>query len=263
MTTATYDYNVATEQGLASGYSVNAQDKKLSIQEVPSVFNPALGLIMSSQDAIRLLSMFLSAGNYNGTQILSKISLETMWTSVGLGDEGFAGLGFRLRQVGNQRVIGSIGGFSDSAAFIDFLPDANIGVLTLANANVNMDRSAHFQIAGSVSMALGFLSGEKFFQSIFKEPTIRQVDEKVLENYTGTFSSALGNIEMIVKDGKLTGTLLDTKLTLVPTNVAPWGFFIESDFEAINGLFLGMYRDQGNSYDIMIIEDRQFAYRVN
>jgi CubicO group peptidase (beta-lactamase class C family)/beta-lactamase regulating signal transducer with metallopeptidase domain len=252
MTSATYDYELALEQGLTSGYLASQENKE---QKVPRALWPALGLMVSSQDALKLLSMFLNDGTSQSVQILSKESLETMWTS--LSDDGFAGLGFRLREIGGQRVIASIGGFDNSAAFIDFLPDANIGIITLANANINMGMSPHFQVAGSVSMALGILGEEKVFQTTYQQPNRRDISEKTLEKYTGTFSSSLGDLELKIKDGKLTGTLLNSDLNLMPTNITSSSFFIQSDLEAINGLLLTI------ESDVVLIEDRQFAYRVN
>ena len=254
--TATYSLAEARAAGLSTGYvysdggpGANLQARALAL---PEVYNPAYGVIMSSRDAAKLLITYLNEGTYEGTQILTPESFETMWQPA---------KGWLSRRVAGQRVIASVGALENSSAFIDLLPDEDFGVVSLANVNTGANANPHFQVAGSVSMALALLGDDEPFQSSYRQPSTRESDGDILEGYAGTFSSAAGDVELRVEGGRLTGTLLGSEVGLVPTSSLN-GFLIDSPSEALDGLSLEFSSMDSGRFSILRLEGRQFAYRV-
>ena len=252
---ASYGLEQAQALGLSTGYVYPFQSGGLTPSDdlPPAIYNPAYGLMMNSRDLSTVLRLFMDGGSYDGGQLVSTESIEailntTLWNK---------------RNIGGKTVVEAYGAFRNGTAVLSFLPDEHFGIVSLANINTGSGGNPHFQVMGSLSLALGVLSDDSIFAKSEPQPTTADVnDVNVTERFAvsaGTYTSALGDLTLGVEDGQLTGSLLGSSFTLLPSRNLN-DLIIQSDLESINGLTITInpFGESG----ILHLEDRQFAYKL-
>jgi CubicO group peptidase (beta-lactamase class C family) len=108
----------------------------LSIESLTTPIDPSAGLWSSANEMARYVITQLRHGTSpNGTQVVSAESLEETWTpQVAVSDSTSYGLGWFIEDWQGLRIIrhgGNTRGFTSDVAFI---PDADIGIVVLTNA---------------------------------------------------------------------------------------------------------------------------------
>ena len=95
---------------------------------------PAGAISSTARDMTAWLSFLLRQGVQNGSALISRDALTTLWTpQIPIGDTNAYGLGWFVRQWQGQRLIEHGGALAGYSAQVGLLPDSNIGFVVLTN----------------------------------------------------------------------------------------------------------------------------------
>ncbi len=103
---------------------------------------PAGSLYSTVEDLSRFLAMLFAGDEAPGGRVLSKETLQRMWTPPS-GEKSGYGIGFRIRDLEGHRVVGHNGAIYGFATSLAAMPDEKLGavaVTTMDSANAVTDR---------------------------------------------------------------------------------------------------------------------------
>jgi len=152
------------------------------------------GLVSNVLDLAKYISMYLSRGKGNGTQLLSTGGIAEMETKrvatpvkeSPFGDEGYGyGLGVRSNFLGHK-LIGHGGSVGVATAYLGYLPDKNLGVAILTNGSGFP--TGQFGMYG-LALALG--------EDPEQLPFIKRA--RLLKELEGTYETYKGTMQLQVK----------------------------------------------------------------
>ena len=129
---------------------------------------PAGFIISSAGDMCRYLQMYLNQGSYDGTEVLSKDSIEAMFEPGVTGEHGGGyAMGLLKRVEGETTIINHDGSTQGFNAGMAFSPEEKWGVVVLTNTSGQIELTA-----GAITMGIAdFLMGNEP-ESITRSPFI-------------------------------------------------------------------------------------------
>jgi CubicO group peptidase (beta-lactamase class C family)/beta-lactamase regulating signal transducer with metallopeptidase domain len=253
---ATYDVEKAKSQGLAVGYSSinNGYDyeenpsRKMEANSFtpPSALRVPLGLSMSSQDFVKLLSAIVN----QDSQLLSPDG----WSAFLDSPDIFQSLWGSGGWWGNNKLLSNIGITESSQVFFEVRPESRVAYVTMTNYILPTDTNPLYQVLGSVAQSLQLFDTNSPLTTAPANEALPNPNAYALKSLSGTFTSALGTLELFPKDDELHGTLLGHEFKLVGF---AFSYITQSDFEPIDGLVFE------HDNQTIRLDGRQFAYRVN
>ena len=111
-----------------------------------------------------------------------------------------------------------------------------------------------YEVIGSVGISILLLNDEfALTPNDFGSRTLPNPSTTAIDNIKGTYTSALGTVELFQEGDELHGTILGHEFKLESVN---FSYLIRSDFDKINGLLLKADNQQ------LTLEDRPFAFRI-
>ncbi len=252
---ATYDIEKAKSQGLAVGYSSNSdfdfeensnRKMKANFFTPPSALRVPLGLSMSSQDFVKLLSAIVN----RDSSLLSSNGWSTFLDSPDIFQYLWGSGGWW----GDNKLLSNIGITESSQVFFEIRPDSKVAYITMTNYILPTDTNPLYQVLGSVAQSLLVFDNNSPLASDDINESLPNPNEYALKTHRGKFMSALGTIELFPKSDELHGTVLGHEFKLVGFGIT---YITRSDFKPLNGLLLEL------GSETIRLDGRQFAYRVN
>jgi CubicO group peptidase (beta-lactamase class C family) len=210
--------NHATPHGHSAAYDY--VPIPLELEEKPLVPFPPAGASWSNvRDLARYLITELRRGRApDGTRVVSAENLQRTWEpQVEIVPGAHYGMGWITVDYKGQRLILHTGGTPGFTSQLTFLPDADLGLAILSNAqNANLFVGA--VQAGILDLVLGQSSDSVYAARLeaeikrFHEKAHREqpFDESAAESYAGSYyNSSLGEVTLAVNGGKLTFSVPD------------------------------------------------------
>lgn len=172
---------------------------------------PAGNLFTTAPDLANFIMMLDAKGQGKNDRVLKEESFTEM-TKPQLDPAGAYGIGLALGKFREHKTIGHNGAVYGHSTALLYLPDAQLGVVVLANediVNARVSRLANL----ALSLMLQIKTGEK--PPIV--PDAMKMSEKELEDYAGPYESQSFWAELSVKDGKLIGNYAGQPCVFTPT----------------------------------------------
>jgi len=211
-------------QRLAKSYMRVANGRGGFAEQEAPVFDlgtiPAGNLFTTAEDLARFLSTLAAEGSAHGRQIVSKTTLQQMWTPQLVKDEIGFGLGFMVGKIRKHKAISHNGAVYGHSASVVLLPDAKIGAVFLCNDDI---------VNGNVSrlsnQALGLMLEAKLGEPMTPLPAPIAVSAEALAPFAGEYESAATWAELEVKRGELIGRIGGHPVQMVP--IEPLKFLVD------------------------------------
>ncbi len=184
MTNSGADWDIESKQKIAYGYTPHYHKRpRIKFKTMDTgVLSPATGAYSTPKD----MSKFAAALSFGSGKLLNNESKKEMFkvqsTSINA-SEGFYGLGIKIEDIGNRRLVGHAGGFPGYISKTLFDPNGGLSVSLSGN-------SLDFP---SVAMMNGIFKIIDFYQNNAgdKKPS------KKLEKFTGRFYSLWGTRDIV------------------------------------------------------------------
>lgn len=161
---------------------------------------PAGSLYTTVEDLARFESVLFAGGRGPGGQVISKATLDAMWTPQFSTPEhpGHFGLGFALGKLDGHRMVGHDGAIYGFATTLDALPDDKLGavaVATLDSSNAVTDHIA--------TEALRLMLASRAHQSLPKIELTGPVDRAMALRSAGHYGSGADAVDLSEHEGRL------------------------------------------------------------
>lgn len=243
MTRTNADHTVARADGNAASPHITVQGRKQAIDWIYEDYNalPAGGVNSTAHDLGLWLQFQLNNGAVSGKQLLPFASLKETRTpqtpergrfagrpwseAAGEGDDAFRhasyAMGWSVQTYRGHDIVSHSGGIDGFRAFIGFLPDDDIGIVVLTNADQSLLPMAAFQTLVDVALGRGVTSrwSESFHRMALADAEAAKKRRAELEGarlkgtkpslpldrYTGSFADngAFGDTRVHLDNGKL------------------------------------------------------------
>ncbi|WP_129778101.1 serine hydrolase [Peristeroidobacter soli] len=243
MTRTNADHTVARADSNAASPHITVQGRKQAIDWIYEDYNalPAGGVNSTAHDLALWLQFQLNDGAVNGKALLPFAALKETRTpqtpergrfanrawseAAGEGDDAFRhpayAMGWMTHTYRGHDVVAHSGGIDGFRTFMGFLPDDNIGIVVLTNADQSMLTMAAFQTMVDAALGRGVSSrwSDSFRRMALADAEAGKKRRAELEaarlkgtrpslpldRYTGTFADngAFGESRVHVENGKL------------------------------------------------------------
>ena len=179
------NFTVAEHQADANharGYRwdpVTDSHAEVTMFDIPNAA-PAGALNASANEMTRWISLFLNDGVHDGTTIVSKESIDAMWTRRNAMSPVFGyGYGWILQPRGESRTVGHDGAIDGFHSSMLMMPDEDIGVIVLANSN-----------AGAGASTVASMVLDALLADASDDQTLAEVDPNIAL-YAGTYEAPM------------------------------------------------------------------------
>ena len=205
--------NHATPHGLKPTYEYVpiALDLERPLESVA----PAGGAWSNAEDMTRYLIAQLSQGiSANGIRVVSANNLKVTWQpQIDVQPGASYALGWAVAKYKGQRLLSHGGGTAGFSSDLTLLPDANLGIVVLTNAqNANLfgmavrSRVIELAFGQPMEMDARYAAGVEYAKGRFHEKSLRRLslDPTVAGAFQGTYQNeALGEAGVTFAGGKL------------------------------------------------------------
>jgi len=205
--------NRATPHGLKPTYEY--APIPLDLERPAEPLAPAGGAWSNAEDMTRYLIAQLSQGiSASGTRVVSANNLKVTWQpQIETQPGAFYALGWAVAKYKGQRLLSHGGGTAGFSSDLTLLPDANLGIVVLTNAqNANVfgmavrSRVIELAFGQPMEMDARFAAGVEYAKGRFHEKSVRRLslDPTVAAAYQGSYQNeALGEAGVTFAGGKL------------------------------------------------------------
>jgi CubicO group peptidase (beta-lactamase class C family) len=202
---------VEKDQDVATPYIITRDlERKASVYPYGAISSDG-GIISNALDLARYVSMCLNGGQYQGSRLLRRESIEAMQTARvrtpvegSFGEQGYGyGLGITPDFYG-RKLIGHGGNVGVATAYIGFIPEENVGIALLANGE-----GYPMNQFGMYGLAILLGEDPEKLHFVWKERALTQL-EGVYETYKGTMTATVkkkGDFLMIEFSDKYTDVI--------------------------------------------------------
>jgi len=211
-------------QRLAKSYMQVADGRGGFAEQEAPVFDlgtiPAGNLFTTAEDLARFLSMLAAGGSAHGNPIVSRTTLEQMWTPQLIKDETGFGLGFMVGKFHKHTAISHNGAVYGHSASVVLLPEQKIGAVFLCNDDI-----VNGNVGRLSNQALGLMLEAKLGEPLTPPPAPIALSAEALAPFAGEYESAATWAELEVKEGQLIGKIGGHTVRLIP--IEPVKFLID------------------------------------
>lgn len=172
---------------------------------------PAGNLWTTAGDLARFVSMLAAGGSVGGKQIVTRKSLDEMWTpQLTAADTGF-GLAFRVGRFRKHKSVGHMGAVYGHTSSVVLLPDAKIGIVLLSNEDIAVG-----PLNKLTNLALSLMVEAKLGEQPPLPPRLRDASPNELAPLAGDYESPSHWARIDVVGGKLVGNIGGQPIELTP-----------------------------------------------
>jgi CubicO group peptidase (beta-lactamase class C family) len=205
--------NHATPHGLKPTYEYTPIP--LDLEKSLEPLAPAGGAWSNAEDMTRYLIVQLSQGiSANGTRVVSANNLRVTWQpQIEMQPGASYALGWGVAKYKGQRLLSHGGGTAGFSSDLTFLPDADLGIVVLTNAqNANLfgaavrSRVIELAFGQPMEMDTRYAADVEYAKGRFHEKSLRRLslDPTVAAAFQGTYQNeALGEAGVTFSGGKL------------------------------------------------------------
>ncbi|MDQ2742318.1 MAG: beta-lactamase family protein [Chloroflexota bacterium] len=180
----------------AVGHDIREDEAKIARPwQLPRAANPAGGIASSVRDQLRYARFQMGDGSVeDGTRILTPETMRLMQTpTVAAANDDFCALPWFIRESRGVREVSHGGGTNGQQSAFHLVPERGFAVTVLTNA----DRG------GQLGTEIVNWALEHYLDIRDIEPERLDVGEEKLAEYAGTYTSAMLELELSVRDGTL------------------------------------------------------------
>jgi D-alanyl-D-alanine dipeptidase/CubicO group peptidase (beta-lactamase class C family) len=185
---------------LAKGFVWTYDGRTFEAPAFPLGASPAGNLESTVVDLARFLSVLCSGGKTETGELLSRATLEKMWTPQDAppGEKAGTGLGFRVGQIQNRRVVAHGGGIRGYSAEIAALPGERLGVAVATS----MD-AAHGVTSRITGEALTLLLAARFGRPLPPIARTARLAPEFPQRLAGRYGKGMEAVELIARRPEL------------------------------------------------------------
>jgi CubicO group peptidase (beta-lactamase class C family)/D-alanyl-D-alanine dipeptidase len=190
----------AARPSAAKGFLWTYDGRTFDAPVFPLGAAPAGNLDSTVVDLARFLSVLFAGGQAESGPVLTRASLEKMWSPqyAAAGERAGGGLGFRVGQLQNRRVVACGGGIWGFSAEIAALPDERLGVAVAASLDAT--QAVTGRIAGeALPLLLAARHGRPLPPLTRTSPLAPDFPQKL----AGHFGRGDEAVELIARGGEL------------------------------------------------------------
>ncbi|MCC6904500.1 MAG: serine hydrolase, partial [Anaerolineae bacterium] len=161
---------------------------------------------------------FRDAPTSGGTNVLSGVSVREMHAPVLMSADWSSGIsvGYSLRRVGGQTMVGKSGEIPGYTSFMGFIPELKLGAAVFVNANTQPLQLVTMMLETLIPVVKRLSARSKAPAPAVDAATIALWQRK----YVGRYTSLLGEVEVVLRDGGLwmvgTGVALAETTGFIP-----------------------------------------------
>ncbi len=211
-------------QRLAKSYMQVADGRGGMVEREAPVFDlgtlPAGNLFTTAEDLARFVSMLAAGGKVDGGPIVSRSTLDQMWTPQLTKEKAGFGLGFMVGKFGKHRSISHNGAVYGHSASLVLLPEEKIGAVLMCNDDI-----VNGNVGRLSSLALGLMLEAKCGEPLTPPPAPIALPTDALATFAGEYESASTWADLEVRDGQLIGRIGGQPVQCIP--VGPLKFLLD------------------------------------
>jgi CubicO group peptidase (beta-lactamase class C family) len=217
MLRSTFDVSLAREWGMA-GYGKGRGVVSPGPVPLSRGSNPAAGVLTTARDAGHYLTAMLNDGTFEGTQVITPVSIEQMWTpEPASGNEAY-GLGWSEMNLSGLRVLSHAGdlvagaGSGSSGSQFLLVPDRHLGVAVLANMS-SLEKAEIAQ--DTLAIVLGGEPAARPVRPDWRQSTA-EADRTLWASYVGEYQTPVTTMRVYREGDRLLGEGGGVTLEFVP-----------------------------------------------
>jgi len=230
---STFDVALANEWGLA-GYGKSRGAVSVGPVPLSRGGNPAGGVLTTGRDVSHYLVAMLNDGTFEGTQVITPVSIDQMWTPEPASGTESYGLGWGELNLAGVRVLSHAGdlvagaGYGSSGSQFLLVPERHLGIAVLAN----MSSLEKAEIAQDIlAIMLGGEPAARPAPSEWRQSTFAP-DRAVWANYAGEYQTPDGSMRVYREGDRLLGEGGGLTMEFIP--VSDTQFVMLSDVSTLD-----------------------------
>ena len=200
MAGASFEGTGVARPSAAKGFLWTYDGRTFEAPVFPLGAAPAGNLDATAVDLTRLLSTLFAGGQGDNGPVVTRASLEKMWAPqfAAAGEKTGTGLGFRVGQLQNRRVVAYGGGIHGFSAEMAALPDERLGVAVLASLD------AVHAVAGRIAAeALPLLLAARYGRPLAAITRTQPLAPEFPPRLAGRYGSGDDAVDLIARGGEL------------------------------------------------------------